>query len=257
LTSKQTDARFCGIRALSASWHATVSTVVTADESRPEFGTTQTEGRAAIQSGVGVGLGVGVGVGDGKLTMGIDMTLLDVEFDVMTGEDKADGEFASEEELMGLDEVDETFVGTDADDTELRMGGTMTVLNVVLNEMADEDEADEETALEEERMGSGEVDEDTVGIDNMRSTDGVINEGRIVISLEKVGLLELELLGEISSLETSGDSELDVLIRADEVPVCCGSTMAEFRDAWLLAMEMLDVEANLLVELGIVTDVDK
>jgi hypothetical protein len=231
LTSKQTDARFCGIRALSASWHATVSTVVTTDESRPEFGTSQTDGRASVQSGVGVGLGVGGGVGDGKLTMGIDMTLLDVEFDVMTGKDKADGDFASEEELMGSDEVDETCVDIDADDTELRMGGTMTVLNVVLNEMADEDEADEETALEDERMGSGEVDEDTGSIDDTRSTDSVIDEGRIVVSLEKVGLLELELLGEISSLETSGDPELDAPIRADEVPVCCGSTMAEFRDA--------------------------
>jgi hypothetical protein len=80
-------------------------------------------------------------------------------------------------------------------------------------------------------MGSGEVNEDTISIDDIRLIDSVIDEGRIVISLEKVGPLELELLGEISSLETSGDIELNMLIRADEVPVCCGSTIAEFRDA--------------------------
>jgi hypothetical protein len=99
---------------------------------------------------VGVRLGVGVSAGDGKLTIGINITLLDMESDVITSEDKADREFASEEELIGSDEVDETCVSTDADDTELRISGTMTVLNVVLNEMADEDEADEETALEDE-----------------------------------------------------------------------------------------------------------
>jgi hypothetical protein len=190
---------------------------------------------------VGVRLGVGVSARDGKLTIGIDMTLLDIESDVITGEDKADREFTLEEELIGSDEVDETCVSTNADNTELRISSTITVLNVVLNEIADEDEVDKETALEDERIGSGEVNEDTVSIDNTRSTDSVIDKGRIVISLEKVGPLELKLLSKISSLETSGDTELNMLIRANEVPIYCRSIIAEFRDAWLLARELLSI----------------
>jgi hypothetical protein len=61
----------------------------------------------------------------------------------------------------------------------------------------------------------------------------------------------------VPSVDTNSNRELDALIRADEVPVCCGSTIAEFRDAWLLEMEMLNIEANLLVKLSIVIDIDK
>jgi hypothetical protein len=56
--------------------------------------------------------------------MGVTTTVLDVVFDVMAGEDKASEEFAPEEKLMGSDEVEEKFVGTNADDMELRRGGT-------------------------------------------------------------------------------------------------------------------------------------
>jgi hypothetical protein len=80
-----------------------------------------------------------------------------VVFDMMAGEDKASEEFAPEEKLMGSDEVEEKFAGTNADDMELRRGGTMTVLDVVLDEMADEDKASEEIASDEELMGSSEA----------------------------------------------------------------------------------------------------
>jgi hypothetical protein len=58
---------------------------------------------------------------------------------------------------MGSDEVKEKFAGTNADNAELRRGGTMTVLDVVLDEMADEDKASEEIASDEELMGSSEA----------------------------------------------------------------------------------------------------
>jgi hypothetical protein len=58
---------------------------------------------------------------------------------------------------MGSDEVEEKFAGTNADNAELRRGGTMTVLDVVLDEMADEDKASEEIASDEELMGSSEA----------------------------------------------------------------------------------------------------
>jgi hypothetical protein len=50
-------------RALSASLHAMVSTVLTTGESGPEFGITQTDGGAAIYAGVVVRVSIGVGVG--------------------------------------------------------------------------------------------------------------------------------------------------------------------------------------------------
>jgi hypothetical protein len=118
------------------------------------------------------------------------------------------------------------------------MGVTMTVLSVMLDEMADEDEADDETVSEEELMGSGNFDEDSVGID----------------------VDDPELLDKSSSVDTTGDPELDALTETDEVPTevdCCGSTMAESEDAWLPERELLGVDSNPLDESGIETDVDK
>jgi hypothetical protein len=72
LTPKHTEARFVGSKALSANWHATVSTVVTMEDSNPELGTEHTDGRATmhgigvivgIDEGDGVGVVIGVGVG--------------------------------------------------------------------------------------------------------------------------------------------------------------------------------------------------